>query len=270
MLTPTAPPREASPVFASPIPVEEARLGHALASEWTKIRSVRSTVWNLAAMFTFILGVGALAVVFSDGTVQPGDDILGLGMGGFFIGQIPVIALGVLTISSEYGTGMIRSTLTACPRRARMLTAKALVFFALVLVLATAAIGTFTAVAIAMLGDEAGPQPTEQVLRTVVGGSLYLAAIGLMSLAMGALLRHSAGAISAMLGFVMLPTIIGLFTGEAVGRYLILYAPVSISAALFGNGLDPDVNPWQLLGALVALAAALLAVAYPVVSRRDV
>jgi len=266
----TASPPRGTARFTSPLPVERAHLGHALASEWTKIRSVRSTVWTLAAMFVFIVGIGTLAVQFSVGTVKPGDDILGLGLGGFFVGQIPVIALGVLTISSEYGTGMIRSTLAACPRRARMLTAKALVFFALVLVLATAAIGTFTVVAIAVLGDEAGSLPTGQVLRTVIGGSLYLAVIGLMSLAVGALLRHSAGAISVMLGFVLLPTVIGLFTVDTVGRYLILYAPVSISAALFGDGLDPDVNAWQLLGVLAALTGALLAAAYPVVMRRDV
>ncbi|WP_033821491.1 ABC transporter permease subunit, partial [Kitasatospora sp. MBT63] len=236
----------------------------------TKIRSLRSTVWSLGVMFVLVAGVGALAVAFSQDNTRPGDDILGLGLGGFMVGQIPVITLGVLTISSEYGTGMIRSTLTACPRRARILTAKALVFSALALALGTAAIGTFTLVALAVLGGRAGAQPADAVLRTVLGGGLYLAVIGLMALAVGALLRHSAGAISAMIGFVLLPTIVGLFAGETVGRFLITYSPVSISASLFGNGLDPEVNGWQQLGFLAALTAALLAAAYAAVSRRDV
>ncbi|AXI79491.1 ABC transporter permease [Peterkaempfera bronchialis] len=256
--------------YTSPIPVQQARLSHALASEWIKIRSVRSTVWTLALMTCFIVGIGGLAVLFANGRTRQGDDLLGLGFGGFLIGQLAVIALGVLTISSEYGTGMIRTTLTACPQRARMLTAKALVFFGLVFTLGTVTVGLFTLFALVVLGGQAGSPPPEQILRTVVGGGLYLAVIGLMSLAVGALLRHSAGAIAAMIGFVLLPIILGLFAGETLGRYLIRYSPVSISAAIFGEGLDPRTSGWQLLGVLAVLTAVLLAVAYRVVSRRDV
>ncbi|MGH3803866.1 MAG: hypothetical protein ACRDTD_27800, partial [Pseudonocardiaceae bacterium] len=108
-------------------------LGHALASEWTKIRSVRSTGWCLAMMFTGIVVIGVLNVFVAKDTVRQGEDTLGLGISGFLIGQIPVITLGVLAVTSEYGTGMIRTTLTVSPRRTRMLTAKALVLSALVL-----------------------------------------------------------------------------------------------------------------------------------------
>ncbi|MFJ6213052.1 ABC transporter permease [Streptomyces sp. NPDC092296] len=251
--------------------VPRAHLGHAIASEWTKIRSVQSTVWTLLLMIVFIVGIGGFAVLYSDdGTVRPGDDIISLGFGGFLIGQIAIIALGVLTISSEYGTGMIRTTLTNCPQRARVLTAKALVFFGLVFALGTAAIGVFTVLALAVLGNQAGGQPTATLLRTVLGGGLYLAVIGLMSLAVGALLRHSAGAITAMLGFVLLPLILGLFTGERIGGLLIKYSPVSISAALFGEGLDETANGWHLLGWLSGLTAVLLALAYAMVAKRDV
>ncbi|WP_055588123.1 ABC transporter permease [Streptacidiphilus griseoplanus] len=270
---PQVPAQGAAPVpgrFVSPVPVQRAHLGHALAAEWTKIRSVRSTVWTLLLMAGFILGVGGIAVLYSRGSTKPGDDFLSLGFGGFLIGQISVIALGVLTISSEYGTGLIRTTLTACPQRLRMLTAKALVFFALVLTLGTGTIALFVLLASAVLGGTAGAPPTGTLVRTVLGGGLYLAVIGLMSLAVGALLRHSAGAIATMIGFVLLPIILGLFAGDRIGRFLIEYSPVSISAAIFGEALDPSTNGWQLLGVLTLITAVLLTAAGVAVARRDV
>lgn len=271
--TPPPPPWPAAAApgrYVSPIPVQKAHLGHALAAEWTKIRSVRSTIWTLLMMAGFILGIGGLAVFYSRDSVRPGDDILSLGLGGFLIGQVAVIALGVLTVSSEYGTGLIRTTLTACPRRARVLTAKAMVFFTLVLTLGTAAIALFTLLAVGLLGGRSGTPATGTMVRTVVGGGLYLAVIGLMSLAVGALLRHTAGAVAVMIGFVLLPIILGLFAGERIGGYLIRYSPVSVSAAIFGDALDPQTNGWRLLGVLAALTAVLLAAAYVAVSRRDV
>ncbi|MGW5677183.1 ABC transporter permease, partial [Streptomyces sp. NPDC003860] len=150
-------PEYAAPVdYTSPIPIRRATLGDALASEWTKIRSVRSTMWTLGVMVALLVGIGflvALAVRTTDDTFQR-DDVLTLGFFGTLLGSICVITLGVLTIASEYGTGLIRTTLTACPNRARVLTAKAIVYFLLVFgvtVVTTLLVG---AMQVGMLGGE--------------------------------------------------------------------------------------------------------------------
>jgi ABC-type transport system involved in multi-copper enzyme maturation permease subunit len=245
-------------------------LGHSLASEWIKLRSVRSTPWCTALVLFFVVAFGTLGAVFVQDGVHVGDDILSLGMGGFLIAQVPVITMGVLCVSSEYGTGMVRTTLTVSPRRTRMLTAKALVLGGLVLAAGLAALGAFAVVVTGMLGGDAGPQDSGVLVKTVLGGALYLCVLAEISLAVGALVRHSAGAISIMLALSLLPSVMGLFVGGRLGYYLITYAPVSVSAALIGEGIDPDVSGWHLLLVLTVLTAALLAAAGVVSARRDV
>ena len=123
-----------------------------------------------------------------------------------------MITLGVLVISSEYGTGMIRTTLTACPSRSRVLTAKAVVFFSLAFSITTVACGLVAMADSSMLSGSGSHTPSgSQWLRATVGIGLYVALLGLLALAVGTMLRHSAGAITAMLGLVLLPLILALF-----------------------------------------------------------
>ncbi|HJX88797.1 MAG TPA: ABC transporter permease, partial [Gemmatimonadales bacterium] len=180
--------------YASPIPVRRATLGDAIASEWTKIRSVRSTMWTLGVMIVLLLGIGLLAAVAVNLSSADISDtpVLGLGFFGVLLGSICVITLGVLTIASEYGTGMMRTTLTACPSRARVLSAKAIVFFLLSFVITTVTTGVVGVLQTAIL-DGAAPSGDDW-LRSTVGVGLYIATLGLLSLAVGALIRHSAGA----------------------------------------------------------------------------
>ncbi|MEV4442886.1 ABC transporter permease [Streptomyces sp. NPDC049577] len=119
--------------YVSPIPVRKAHLGDAIASEWTKIRSLRSTMWTLGTMAGLTVGIGLLVASLVDAEGSPSDQASMLGFAGFglMLGLLCVLTLGVLTMSSEYGTGMIRTTLTACPSRGRVLGAKAIVFAAL-------------------------------------------------------------------------------------------------------------------------------------------
>lgn len=259
MTTETLPPVQAQP---------RARLGNALASEWTKIRSVQSTVWTLAAMFALMLGIGLLADAYDFGRTDIGD-YLSDGLGGFIVGQIPVVTLGVLVVTSEYGTGMIRTTLTAYPRRASLLTAKALVFFGVALVLGLLATGLQLLAAMVLLSGR-GTDPTGgQALLAVVGGALYLALIGLFALAVGTLLRHSAGAIAVMLGLLLLPFILALFMSSGPHEALLTYSPINMSASIYGDG-DGSLGGWQLLCVLAAATAAVLAAAYAALRRRDV
>ncbi|MGH3804778.1 MAG: hypothetical protein ACRDTD_32475, partial [Pseudonocardiaceae bacterium] len=142
----------------------------------------------------------------------------------------------------------------------------------LVLSIGTAAMAVLAITTVLVLGPAAGRPPTAELLRTVLGGGLYLTVIALTSLSVGALVRHSAGAISTMIGLVLLPSLMGLFApGEKIGYYLLTYAPVSISASLIGQGIDPHSNNgWQMLGVLTLITAALLGIAYPPVAKRDV
>lgn len=258
--------------YVSPLPVRPTHLGHALASEWTKIRSLRSTIWTLGVMVALTVGIGLLATLAA-GSEREMDPLLGVGFVGVLLGSLCVITLGVLSISSEYGTGMIRTTLTACPSRVRVLTAKALVFFTLALVLTTVAT---TLVALLDTGMLRGPAPTtDQWLRATLGAGLYVALLGLLALAVGTLLRHSAGAISTMMGVVLLPMLLALFLqGESVKdlqRVLIEYSVPSALATLYDIPfLTTGPSGWTPLLILAGVTAVVLGGAYAAVAQRDV
>ncbi|UQA97766.1 ABC transporter permease subunit [Streptomyces halobius] len=262
--------------YVSPIPVRRTHLGHALASEWTKIRSVRSTIWTLSVMVVLILGIGLLAAVAlssPDREVQPK---LGFSFLGVLLGTLCVIPLGVLVISSEYGTGMIRTTMTACPGRARVLAAKAIVFFGLAFVITTI---TTTLVALIFDGMLYGPDPTsDQWFRATVGVGLYVSLLGLLALAVGSLLRHSAGAISAMLGVVLLPMLLAVFmlgseSLKEVSKALITYSVPNSLATLYDNpflGTETGPQGWGPLWILAGLTAVVLGGAFAAQAKRDV
>ncbi|MFJ4923432.1 ABC transporter permease [Streptomyces sp. NPDC088725] len=263
--------------YTSPIPARRAHLGDALASEWTKLRSVRSTIWTLGVMVLLIVGIGlgAAAVVAASSLDSSDQSALGLGFFGVLLGSICVITLGVLTISSEYSTGMIRTTLTACPSRARVLAAKAIVFFLLVFVITMVCTTAVAALQTAIVG---GAEEGASVwFRATVGVSLYVALLGLLSLAVGALIRHSAGAITVMIGVVLLPMVLAMFMfadsladlRDAMFDYSIpnqlitLYGEADSASGSGPAGWDPV---WILLGvAVVAMAGAFFSL-----DRRDV
>ncbi|MFJ9619602.1 ABC transporter permease [Streptomyces noursei] len=258
--------------YVSPIPVRPTHLGHALAAEWTKIRSVRSTIWTLGVMLVLIVGIGLLTTL-ALGSERKMDPLLAVGFVGVLLGSLCVITLGVLSISSEYGTGLIRTTLTACPSRARMLTAKAIVFFGLALVITTLATTVVALLDFAMLN---GPAPSADAwLRSTVGAGLYVALLGLLALSVGALLRHSAGAISAMMGLVLLPMLLALFLqGESLRslqKGMIEYSVPNAIATLYGIPFMPDgPSGWTPLLVLAGVTAVALGGAYAALTQRDV
>ncbi|MEU6484338.1 ABC transporter permease subunit [Streptomyces sp. NPDC046887] len=268
--------------YTSPIPVRRAHLGDALASEWTKIRSVRSTLWTLGVMVVLMLAVGLLIAwavssvdTASDQAATGGEPVFILGIYGVLLGSLCVVTLGVLTIASEYGTGMIRTTLTACPSRGRVLTAKAVVFFLLVFTVTTT---TATLVAAVQVGMINGPEPTgEQWLRATVGAGLFVATLGLLALGVGALVRHSAGAITIMIGVILLPLVAGLFmmgteSLRGVQEFLFKYAIPSLLIGFYSESglIDGGPHGWTPLGILAGLTAVVLGGAYLTLSKRDV
>ncbi|WP_258018248.1 ABC transporter permease [Streptomyces noursei] len=260
--------------YVSPIPVRPTHLGHALAAEWTKIRSVRSTIWTLSVMVVLIVGIGLLtATAMSGHTVSPR---IGFGFFSVMLGTLCIIPLGVLVISSEYGTGLIRTTMTVCPSRARVLAAKSIVFFLLAFVITTLAT---TVVSLAMAGMVGGREPTiSEWLRCTVGAGLYVSMLGLLAMAVGSLLRHSAGAISAMFGVVLLPMLLAVFMLGAsslqwLAKGLITYSVPNSLATLYGIpflGTDGGPEGWTPLWILTGVVAVALAAAFAVQERRDV
>ncbi|WP_405857654.1 ABC transporter permease [Streptomyces sp. NBC_00090] len=276
----TAPAHHHAPAphsYVSPIPVRRAHLGDALASEWTKIRSVRSTMWTLGVMILLMLavGLGVAAIAATSEAPMGEESALGFGFFGMLPASICVITLGVLTIASEYGTGMIRTTLTACPSRSRVLTAKALVFFLLVFTVTTVFATLVAVVQVAMV-DAAEPTTVEW-LRATVGAGAYLAMLGLMSLALGTLIRHSAGAITVMIGLLLLPLVAALFMfSEAlrsVQEWLFTYSIPSQMIALYSDAAPfGEGGPvgWEPLLIMTGVAAVALGGAYALLNSRDV
>ncbi|MFI6474376.1 MULTISPECIES: ABC transporter permease subunit [unclassified Streptomyces] len=262
--------------YTSPIAVRRATFGDALASEWTKIRSVRSTMWTLGVLIVLLLGLGLLAgIVVRSSDAHMGDNsVLLLGFYGVLLGTICVITLGVLTIASEYGTGMIRTTLTACPSRGRILAAKSVVFFLLAFVIVTAMTTLVAAIQSALLPDAATPSGGEW-LRATVGVGLYVAMIGLLSLAVGALIRHSAGSITIMIGLVLLPLVLALFmfspSLEGVRNFLLEYSIPSQLSAFYGESIsNSGPSGWEPLWIITGVTALALGGAFLSLKTRDV
>ncbi|MFE1959874.1 ABC transporter permease [Streptomyces sp. NPDC059479] len=265
--------------YVSPIPARRTHLGDALASEWTKLRSVRSTMWTLGVMVVLVVGIGliaALIVASAETQIADNESVLALGFFGVLLGTMCVITLGVMTIASEYSTGMIRTTLTACPSRVRVLAAKAIVFFVLVFVIT--AVTTMTVAALqTSIVDTASPDAAAW-FRATVGISLYLATLGLLAMAVGALVRHSAGAITVMIGVVLLPLVLAMFMfsdslsglRDSLFEYSI---PNQLSVFYTDSaGIASASGPrgWEPLWILLVVTAVAMAGACFALDRRDV
>ncbi|MEV0600951.1 ABC transporter permease subunit [Streptomyces sp. NPDC050315] len=273
-----APPQPQVTGYVSPIPVRQAHLGHALASEWTKIKSVRSTVWTLGVMIVLVLGVGTLTGfgISASGTDLRGASPLGFGMFGMLLGLMCVITLGVLCVSSEYGTGMIRTTLTACPSRARVLAAKAIVFFVLSFVVTAVTTTLVALIETGLLSGQGGATPSgSEWFKATVGVSLYVAMLGLLALSVGALLRHSAGAITIMIGLVLLPLVLALFmmaeSLQDLRDFLFEYSIPSQLGVMYSNAVAASgPSGWDPLWIVTGLTAVVLGGAFVALHQRDV
>jgi hypothetical protein len=247
-----------------------------LRSEWTKLRSVRSTYWTglIAALAT--IGVCVIVCIkWADDIRHSPDttiDATTVSLNGIFLAQVAVGTLGVMVISSEYGTGMIRATFGAVPHRRAVLAAKGLVFGVVTLVIGE--ILSFTAFGIGqaiLSGAHAGVslgQP--EVLRAVIGGGLYLAAVGLLGFGIGALVRHTAGALSAFFGVLFAVTALADLLPSSWRNDVMPYMPANAGTQIFAvQRVHDSLAPWTGLGVLCLYAAAAIAAATVLVTRRD-
>jgi len=271
-------------------------------SEFTKIRSVRSTYWTLLALVVACVGIGAL---FSWGQTQrlqafrggaavdgrkvgPGaaahiaaqihSSAASVSLFGLLIGQLIIIVLGALAITSEYSTGMIRTSLSVMPRRGTIFAAKGVVFglAALVTGLVTSFLAFFAGQAILSGQHVSTTLGRPEVLRIVIGGGLFLAVCGLLSFGIGAMLRHTAGAIAAGIGVMFVTWILSQFLpGPPSGWFgqadIDKWIPFNAGSSIWehqANGLHP-FSPWIGFAVFCAYAAAAIIGGLIVFLRRD-
>jgi len=274
----------------SSAPGRSARPGHytmvgIVRSEWTKLRSVRSTVWTLAITVVGVVGIGALSTYFTARNWDQAGladrltfDPTARSLAGVFLGQIALGVLGVLVMSAEHTTGTIRSTLAAAPRRWMVLLGKIVVYGVVALV--TSEVITFAAFELGQqLLKGTTPYATLSqpgVLSAVAGAGLVLAVLGLFALGLATILRHTAGAIAAFVGLLLvLPLVIQAFpssVSRALDRYMPLIiaehmASTRLSAADFGGG--PLFGRWAGFGILCAYTVVTLAIGCYLLERRD-
>src|SRR5437868_7176402 len=230
-----------------------------LLSEWTKIRSVRSTMWTLLSTLILLLGFGALVsfVTTSSGNAQPlpglegAEQALLFSLAGLQFGAMAMAVLGIMVISGEYRTGMIRTSLLGVPKRMRLLAGKIVVFtgVSLVVSLVTVFLAFYLGQALLSGGGLDVSIGDPEVLRAVIGSGLFLTASGLFGLALGALVRHTPGAIvSYMVLTVVLPLIINVIPGD-VGRTISMYLTTNAGLTVT-SALRPEITlaPWQGFG----------------------
>jgi ABC-2 type transport system permease protein len=240
----------------------------AAAMEWIKLRTLRSTTWVLGAGLALSVALGVVAGYNTRGAAgDPTNNVLA----GVILGQVVTGVLGVLVMSSEYSTGMIRVTLATVPRRPLVLAAKAAVFGALAL-----AAGEITTFASFFLGTavlrSSVPHPSlsdPAVARAVILSGAYLALTGLAGLGVGALVRHSPAAVATLVGgLFVLPVVAGAARASGAGRFLPeLIAGNSLAAVKPVAGFT--WSPWLEFAIVAAYPAILLAAGGWLLVRRD-
>lgn len=258
--------------MTAPVPLA-VRARDVLTSEWTKLRSVRSTYWTLLVAVATPIGISALvAVALSNAPgKQPTVDPLLPGLISQEYAVLAVGVLGVLAFSTEYGTGLIRTTFAAVPRRRAVLAAKAAVIGALTLVAGeVVAFASFALVQAVLSGKHLGVSLSRPgVPGAVLAGGLLLFVVALMGVGLGSIVRHTAGGIAALVGLIFLPAILGVLPspwGARVARFTLLDAARQVTALHPATDLfAPALSLLVLLAwpALTLLAAALL------ITRRD-
>jgi len=246
--------------------------------EWLKLRSVRSTGWILLVFAAGMIGLAILLMAHQDwATMSPANrasfDPTNNSFAGLAIGQLALGVLGVLAITTEFSSGMIRATLAAVPRRPLLLAAKAAVLAAVTLVAGEILAFVAFAVGEAVLRSPAPHATLGQpgVLRAVLMAGAYPGLIALIGLGLGAVIRHTAGAICAVVGILfVLPLILlplGYSIQNSVGQFMpMLIAENSITAVKpQSHALSPGLG----FGMLCLYAVATLAVGSWLLARRD-
>ncbi|MBC9714828.1 ABC transporter permease [Streptomyces sp. TRM66268-LWL] len=249
----------------------------ALHAEWTKMRTVTGPLWLLLGAVTSTVALSTVAASVVHCTAEGcGGDTTRLALTGVYLGQALVVILAVPCISGEYGTGMIRTTLTAVPRRATAFAAKALTLTGVLAVAATLAVlGSLLAARLTLpgLADPALSLSNGPTLRAACGTILYLILIGLLSLGIATAVRDSATGIGVTLGLLYVVPLVAQTVGAPDWQHLLQkIAPMSAGLAVQATtGLSAlPIGPWAGLAVTAGWAAAALVLGGLLLHIRDV
>jgi len=263
VLTPAAAPAPAR------VPALRVTPGRVLRSEVTKFRSLRSTLWTLLAAVVLMIGLGALfsAVTASqyhtfNWAQKAAFNPVTTSLNGVIFAVVACGVLGVLLMGGEYSTGMIRSSLAAVPRRLPVLWGKVAVFAGSIFPVSLVAsfLSFFLGQALLSSHHLGVPVTAHDALRSVLGAALYVTVAGLIGLALGALLRHTAAGITTFAAvFFVLPLLAGLLPASISG-HLAPYLPPNAGSAIWGGAaLVPNaLSPWTGFALLCGYAAVLI------------
>jgi ABC-2 type transport system permease protein len=250
-----------------------------LRAEWTKARAVPSTMWTLIVAAVLGIGLGALISALAAhhyASSSPSSrltwDPTSISDSGLSIAQLAIGVLGVLLMTSEYSSGAIGSSLAAVPRRGRLLGAKAVVIMAMTFV--AVEIIAFVAFWIgqALISGHAPSASLGQpvVLRALIGAGLYGAVLGMMGLAFGTIIRHTAGAIAVLVAIIyVLPGVAGALPASIehpVQEYWPTQAGGQVTIVTRTANTLP---PWAGFGVFVLFVAILSVLALTSLNRRD-
>jgi hypothetical protein len=271
------------------------------ASEWIKFRSLRSTWWSIGVALLISIGLGILFAALRGNDIQThGDfepDQTALSLRGFYLAQLAVGVLGVLFITGEYSTGMIRATLSAVPKRMPVWGAKIAVFAGVIFFV------TLCAAFIAFFGGQAvlsgyhftgqvfaGPKGTNVItgpdigtvhslgvsishpgsLRAIFGAALYMMGIGLLGLGCGFAFRNTGGAIAALFGLVLVLPLLAQALPSSMQHHVTKFLPLlSGTAGMNTVGSTDQLGPWAGLGVFALYVVAALGIGLFVLRRRD-
>jgi ABC-2 type transport system permease protein len=295
---------------ALPPAAGRAGLRGALASEFTKIRSVRSTYWTLGALFIVSVGLGIAITAGTAGSMasNPGNkagfDATQASLGAFFeIGQLIIAVLGAMVITSEYSTGMIRTSLTAQPRRGVVYAAKAIVFTAVTLVISiiTAFVAFFVGQAIysskgisaslfhtvtipANANQTCNPNgctatffgtdviSPSTVLTAIIGTALFVTIVALLAYGIGSIVRHTAGAIAISIALLFIVPIIEQTLPDDWRWDIMRFLPdaaTRVISVTVGGGNPHLWSAWPQLGVTALWAAVLVGIGAYLFRKRD-
>ena len=301
----------------SPLPpaTGQAGLRGVIASEFTKLRSVRSTYWTLASLVIFSVGIAAIfgfgqaSNIHNNPWNKAGTDATQLSLGFFFyIGQLIIAVIGAMIITSEYSTGMIRTSLTAIPRRGTVYLGKLIVLTSVTLVvsLVTSFLAFFVGQAalsgsgvsaslfhsttipagVNMSPPKGGPGSgppnytfigtdvihASTVLTAVVGAALFVTVVALIAFGLGAIIRHTAGAITSTIGLMFVLSIIIQLLPDSWRWDIMRFFPDAAGRVLSVTvgGANPHLwSAWPQFLVTVAWAVVLVGVGGYLFRKRD-
>jgi ABC-2 type transport system permease protein len=266
----TAPP--APTVAVSPV-----SQGRVLTSEWIKMRSLRSTAFTLLAAVVAMVGIGWIVGAATNShwaSMDPRElanfEPIGRSLAGVNLAQLAIGVLGVLLISGEYATGMIRATFAAVPARLPVIWAKAALFAVVTFVLMLVSAFLAFLGGQQFLGSHGTTLSAPHAVRAILAVAVYLTLIGVFAVALGFIVRSTAGGIAALFGLLLVLPGIGQVLPASWQQHTLPYLPSNAGSSMFAVTSDPSaLSPGMGLLVLCVWVAAALGAAAVLVRRRD-